>query len=252
MSFKIENVVQYHYEKFPPQSIDYTLFTSELLVATEALSRFDQMLKNLHNNEIILAPLRNQEALLSSRMEGTINTMDEIMEFEAMHPFQDGSGRIARMLIRLNLWKSGLLSQPHFYISGNFEQYKEEYMQTMRNVSTNGDWNTWIQFFLVAVKHQAEKNLEIAEQIRELYENTKTEFSDLLSSKWNLGILDYIFTYPVFRNNKLVKQTGISNATALGMVKKLVEKNYLKVREEASGRRAGLYSFEPLMQLVRV
>jgi len=371
MDSEIKNAAQYHYDKFPPQVTDYTPFINELLAATEAISRFDQMLKNLHNNEILLAPLRNQEALLSSRMEGTISTMDEILEFEAnhsdilstetrsdvieillyqrtlknaqgaiedgyvfssgfikqihqqllsagrgakktpgqfkteqnyladrykkeilfvpirpeklqegidnlmeflkestlpdliktalmhlefeaLHPFQDGNGRIGRMLITLNLWISGLISQPHFYISGYFEEHKEEYIQTMRNVSAKGEWNSWIKFFLVAVKHQAERNLEVAEQIRGLYEKTKTEFSDLLSSKWNIEILDYIFTYPVFRNNKLVKQTGIPNATAVGMVKKLVENNYLKIREEASGRRAGLYSFEPLMELVRV
>lgn len=174
------------------------------------------------------------------------------LEFEALHPFQDGNGRIGRMLITLNLWKSDLLSQPHFYISRFFEAHKEEYIMKMRNVSAERDWSDWIKFFLIAVKQQADKNLEIAEQIRQLYENTKTEFSDLLSSKWNMEILDYIFTYPVFRNNKLVKNTGIPNATALSIVKKLVEYDYLRVREEASGRRAALYSFEPLMQLVRV
>lgn len=371
MELDISEAVQYHYDKFPPSSIDYQSFIDDILAATEAIARFDQMLKNLHNNEILLAPLRNQEALLSSRMEGTISTMDEILEFEAdsegeqgpevrsdvietilyqrtlknaqeavedgytfsvsfirqmhqqllsagrgakktpgkfkteqnyladrfkrkilfvpirpenleenlqnliqfinesalpeliktalmhvefeaLHPFQDGNGRIGRMLITLNLWKASLLSQPHFYISGYFEEHKDEYIETMRNVSAQGDWNTWIQFFLIAVKIQAEKNLEIAEEIRQLYENTKTEFSELLSSKWNLEILDYIFTYPVFRNNKLQKETGIPGATAQSMVKKLVENNYLKVREEASGRRAGLYSFEPLMRLVRV
>lgn len=371
MNFDLTNAIEYHYGKFPPKSVDYNLFIHELLEATESVSRFDQMLKGLHNNEILLAPLRNQEALLSSRLEGTISTMDEILEyeadnediqdarerkdvietilyqrslksaqgaiedgypftvgfirqmhqqllsagrgatkspgqfkkeqnyladqlnrkilfipirpenliegmenllhfinqnslppliktalmhveFEALHPFQDGNGRIGRMLIPLMLWKSGLLSQPHFYISGYFEENKEGYKQTLRNVSARGEWNAWIKFFLIAVKHQAESNLETAEQIKYLYEKTKTEFSELLSSKWNLEILDYIFTYPVFRNNKLVKKTGIPGATARSIVNTLIENNYLKVKQEAAGRRAGLYSFEPLMQLVRV
>ena len=56
---------------------------SSLLKATDALARYDQMLKNMHNSEILLAPLRNQEAVISSRMEGTISTMDEIMQYEA-------------------------------------------------------------------------------------------------------------------------------------------------------------------------
>lgn len=371
MDSEIKNAAQYHYDKFPPQVTDYTPFINELLAATEAISRFDQMLKNLHNNEILLAPLRNQEALLSSRMEGTISTMDEILEFEAnhsdilstetrsdvieiilyqrtlknaqgaiedgyvfssgfikqihqqllsagrgakktpgqfkteqnyladrykkeilfvpirpeklqegidnlmeflkestlpdliktalmhlefeaLHPFQDGNGRIGRMLITLNLWISGLISQPHFYISGYFEEHKEEYIEQMRNVSRTNDWNPWIKFFLTAVEQQAIKNLEIAEQIRDLYEKTKIEFSESLSSKWNREVLDFIFTYPVFRNNKLISTTKIPGATAGHMIRKLIDSGYLKVREEAAGSRAAMYSFEPLMELVRV
>lgn len=61
------------------------------------------------------------------------------LEFEALHPFRDGDGRIGRMLITLNLCKSKLLSQPHFYISRFFAEHKEEYIMTMRNVSEEGD-----------------------------------------------------------------------------------------------------------------
>lgn len=371
MEYNLKQAVNYHYEAFPPKNIDYSFFIEELVSATSALARFDQMLKNLHNTEILLAPLRNQEALISSRIEGTISTMDEILqyeadhdiedtisgkgdvietilyqralknaqsalesgydfsisfikqmhqqllylgrgankspgefkkeqnyladrlrkeiqfipirpesldqgleelfmflessklppviktavmhlEFEALHPFQDGNGRIGRMLITLNLWREKILSQPHFYISGYFEQNKDQYIEQMRNVSKTGDWNQWIRFFLKAIEIQAIRNLEIAESIKELYETTKTEFSELLSSKWNIEILDFIFTYPVFRNNKFVSTTKIPNATAVVMIRKLVENGYLVVKEESSGRRAAMYSFEPLLKLVRV
>src|SRR5690554_5684287 len=83
MNRNIESAVQYHYGKFPPKNIDYTQFIQQLLLATDALARFDQMLKNLHNNEILLAPLRNQEAVISSRIEGTISTMDQILQYQA-------------------------------------------------------------------------------------------------------------------------------------------------------------------------
>lgn len=371
MEYNINNAVGYHYDHFPPTQIDYNAFIMDLVKATDALARFDQMLKNLHNTEILLAPLRNQEAVISSRIEGTISTMDEILqyeadndgtdnpntkldiietilyqrtlknaqnalesgynfslsfikqmhqqllylgrgankspgefkkeqnyladrmkkeiqfipvspekldegleklfayietcdlppliktaimhlEFEALHPFQDGNGRIGRMLITLNLWKDNVLSQPHFYISGYFEEHKDEYIEQMRNVSKTNDWNQWIKFFLIAVENQAVRNLEIAESIRNLYEATKSEFSELLASKWNMEIVDFIFTYPVFRNNKFVSNTKIPNATAVLIIRKLVENGYLVLREEASGRRAAMYSFEPLMRLVRV
>jgi hypothetical protein len=62
---------------------DYRRFIEPLVRATDALARYDQMLKSMHNSEILLAPLRNQEAVISSRMEGTVSTMDEILKYEA-------------------------------------------------------------------------------------------------------------------------------------------------------------------------
>ncbi len=371
MDFNLENAVRYHYDQFPPDNINYEFFIQELISATETLARFDQMIKSLHNSELLLAPLRSQEAVLSSRIEGTISTIDEILqyeadsdgdlpentradvvetilyqralknaqfaledgynfslsfirqmhqqllffgrgaakspgefkkeqnfladraakkiqfipispeklndglnelinyiennnspaliktalahvEFEALHPFKDGNGRIGRMIITLLLWKFGVLSQPHFYISGYFEEHKDEYIEAMRNVSQNNDWNGWIKFFLTAVTQQATRNLETSERIRSLYEEMKTVFTDLLSSKWSVVILDFIFTNPVFRNNKFVKTTQIPAATVTGIIKKLTDRGYLVQKEVAAGRRPALYSFEPLIRLVRV
>ncbi len=79
MELNLENAVNYHYDKFPPLNLDYAKFITELINATDAIARYDQMLKNIHNSEILLAPLRNQEAVISSRMEGTVSTMDEIL-----------------------------------------------------------------------------------------------------------------------------------------------------------------------------
>ena len=83
MELNLEKAVRYHDGKFPPSSMDYGRFIGSLVKATDALARYDQMLKNMHNNEILLAPLRNQEAVISSRMEGTVSTMDEILKYEA-------------------------------------------------------------------------------------------------------------------------------------------------------------------------
>lgn len=368
-----EKAVQYHYDRFPPSSLDYNQIVNPLIKATDALARYDQMLKNMHNSEILLAPLRNQEAVISSRMEGTISTMDEILkfeadsendtedaknvrseifetilyqrallnaqkamvdgyplsqhlvktihqqllsfgrgaqkspgkykveqnfladkikqqilfipvspeklndgleklfdyiqhssdpilvktalmhlEFEALHPFQDGNGRIGRMLITLLLWSTKTISQPHFYISGYMEENKDEYIETMRNVSENNDWEKWCVFFLNAVEKQAIKNLEIAESIKNLYEEMKHIFSDTLSSKWSVNALDYIFTNPIFRNNRFTSKSGIPGPTAARFTRMLLEKELIRTLEEASGRRPALYAFEPLLKLVRV
>ena len=367
------NSVQYHYEQFPPKNLDYGKIVNSLLKATDALARYDQMLKNMHNSEILLAPLRNQEAVISSRMEGTISTMDEILkfeadsenyseeankvrsevfetilyqrallnaqramkegyplsqhliktlhqqllsfgrgaqkspgkykveqnyladkikqkvlftpispeklndglenlfayinessdpiliktalmhlEFEALHPFQDGNGRIGRMLITLLLWSSGAISEPHFYVSGYMEKNKDEYIDTMREVSKNNNWESWCIFFLNAIEKQAIKNLEIAESIKSLYEEMKPIFSDTLSSKWSVNALDYIFTNPIFRNNRFTSKSGIPGPTAARFTRILLDKELLRTLEESSGRRPALYAFEPLLKLVRV
>ena len=367
------NSVNYHYEQFPPKNLDYVRIVNSLIKATDALARYDQMLKNMHNSEILLAPLRNQEAVISSRMEGTISTMDEILkfeadsendseeankvrsevyetilyqralfnaqnamkdgyplsqhliktlhqqllsfgrgaqkspgkykteqnyladkikqkvlftpispeklndgleslfiyinessdpiliktalmhlEFEALHPFQDGNGRIGRMLITLLLWSTGTISEPHFYISGYLEEHKDEYIDTMREVSKNNNWDSWCIFFLNAIEKQAIKNLEIAEKIKSLYEEMKPIFSDTLSSKWSVNALDYIFTNPIFRNNRFTSKSGIPGPSAARFTRILLEKELIRTIEESSGRRPALYAFEPLLKLVRV
>ncbi|MFT6179990.1 MAG: hypothetical protein ACJAQT_003515 [Akkermansiaceae bacterium] len=79
----LKGAVSYHSGQFPPDQLDYSALMEPLLKATDSLARYDQMLKGMHNSEILLAPLRNQEAVISSRMEGTISTMDEILQYQA-------------------------------------------------------------------------------------------------------------------------------------------------------------------------
>lgn len=174
------------------------------------------------------------------------------LEFEALHPFQDGNGRIGRMLITLLIWSSGAISEPHFYISGYMEENKDEYIETMREVSKDHNWESWCIFFLNAIEKQSIKNLEIAEKIKNLYEEMKPIFSDTLSSKWSVKALDYIFTNPIFRNNRFTSKSGIPGPTAARFTRILLEKELLKTLEESSGRRPALYAFEPLLKLVRV
>lgn len=174
------------------------------------------------------------------------------LEFEALHPFQDGNGRIGRMLITLILWQNQTISEPHFYISGYFEEHKNRYVDLMRQVSQTGDWNEWIIFFLQAVESQSMRNLHISENIRQLYEEMKQVFSQVLASKHALTVLNFIFTYPVFRNSSLAEKTDLPPATANRLSKALHEKGLLTVTEESSGKKSTRYSFEHLMNLVRV
>jgi len=371
-SFDFSQAVSYHAGAFPPVTVDYAQVMEPLLRATDSLARFDQMLKAMHNSEILLAPLRNQEAVISSRMEGTISTMDEILqyqaehaeaetstevrsevietilyrralnaaqkqlqdgyplsaslvksmhrqllslgrgankspgqfkqeqnfigdkgsriirfipispeqlpggiealftfigtgaqppllrtalahlEFEALHPFEDGNGRVGRILVTLMLWKSGLISAPHFYISRYFEEHKEDYIHLMRETSRTCTWEPWCAFFLTAVEQQAQHNLQVAESIRSLYEEMKSRFASTLSSKWAVRALDYIFANPIFRNSSFTRDSGIPAATAARFTRVLQEEGLLQVVRAAAGQRPATYRFEPLMERVRV
>jgi len=173
------------------------------------------------------------------------------LEFEALHPFKDGNGRIGRMLITLMLWKYQAISAPHFYISGYFDERKDEYIDRMREVSAHQRWTEWISFFLEAVEQQAMKNLAQAEAIRQLYEEMKGTFRNLLSSQWSTAALDFVFSRPVFRNNVFTGNSGIPSQTAHRFARILAENGLIETLEPASGRRPALYSFEPLLDLVR-
>src|SRR5690625_153038 len=193
-------------------------------------------------------------------MGGTVSTMDEILKYEANHQNGDLTENVRSEVIETILYQRSLklaqqaktISEPHFYISAYFEENKDRYIDTMRQVSVTGDWNEWCLFFLEAVESQAISNLTIAENIRTLYEDKKKIFTEILSSKWAVTALDFVFTNPVFRNNKFTSQSGIPPATAARFTRAMIENNILLTLEEAAGRKPALYSFEPLLKLVRV
>jgi Fic family protein len=155
------------------------------------------------------------------------------------------------MIIPLMLWRAGAISEPHFYVSEYFERNKDEYIDRMREVSASGAWEDWILFFLAGLETQAKQSLVKAEQIRLLYEEMKERFRDVLSSRWTITALDFIFTRPVFRNNVFTSKSGIPAPTAHKFAKSLSDAGLLRTVAAAAGRRPALYAFEPLLSLVR-
>jgi Fic family protein len=174
------------------------------------------------------------------------------VEFEALHPFEDGNGRIGRMLITLMLWKTGVLSKPHFFVSGYFEDHKDEYIDRMREVSASRDWTGWIVFFLTAICDQANANSATADAIERLYVEMRTQFRAVLKSQYHMEVLDFVFGSPVFYADRFVLRVDIPPTTARAQLRKLVEVGLLRTVEPASGRRAALYAFDPLLDLLKV
>jgi Fic family protein len=374
LDYDFSEAVTYHYGRFPPNNVDYAKLIGTLSSARDEVARYDTKLERLHDKELMLAPLRNAEAVVSSRMEGTIATLDEILriqaddddddggeqsyrqealevfsytravrhaqnlmtgenglpicsrlikqahskllfmgrgadktpgdfkteqnyvvdrrnrkilfipmnanelnvgvseleryvndlsiepliqtaiahaEFEALHPFKDGNGRIGRMLVPLNLWSRKVIHAPHFYVSPAIEERREEYIDRLRAVSETAAWTEWVTFFLEIVQRQAQLNMEITDKITSLYGEMKDRFTQTLRSRWATNALDYIFAKPVFRNAAFTSAAGIPSQTAHRMAKQLVDDGLLTIIEPASGRRAALLAFMPLLEVVR-
>jgi len=173
------------------------------------------------------------------------------VEFEALHPFNDGNGRIGRLLITLLLWKYGLIHKPHFYVSAFLEEHKEEYLSRMRAVSRDGDWTGWVAFFLRAIASQSDGNLTIARRITTLYDEMKGRFREISGSKWHIAAQDYVFENPVFKNHQLIKRSGMPKHVATRITRLLHEGGLLTELRPARGRRGALFMFEPLMRIVR-
>ena len=372
--YDLSNAVSYHVGAFPPEAFDYEALLGPLEEAAASLARYDAKMANMVNSELFLAPLRRQDAVSSSRMEGTISTIEELyrleaeedagasdpyrearnddietylysralrnaqqalaegaplsehlvrtahqqllffgrgarkrpgsykteqnyigddrrakiyyvpiapeqlapamsgllsfvnestmrpliktalthVEFEALHPFEDGNGRIGRMLITLMLWKLGIICQPNFFVSGYFETHKDEYIERMRAVSAVGDWTGWVVFFLKAMHAQASVNIETADKIFALHSEMRERFREALNSQFHDQALDFVFASPVFRNDRFVDRSGIPASSARSLSRRLSESGLLRTIEPSAGRRAALYAFDPLLEILRV
>lgn len=373
-SYDLTKAAHYHTGKFPPRQLDYEQIAPALVNASASLARYDAKMASMVNSSLLLAPLQRQDAISSSRMEGTFSTMEDLyrleaeetadgadphteardddietylysralrlaraalaagsplseyliksahqtllafgrgakkrsgaykieqnyigdertgtvyyvpispeqlppametlvaymgndqvlallrtaiahVEFEALHPFDDGNGRIGRMLITLMLWRLGILTEPNFFVSGYFEANKGEYIARMRAVSEDGDWTGWVVFFLHALHEQACVNIDTANRILVLYGEMREQFRIVLNSQFHDQALDFVFGNPVFKNDRFVERSGIPAASARALSRRLVEAGLVRTLQPSSGRRAALYAFDPLLTLLKI
>jgi len=360
--------IQYK-QKFPPQALKLESVVALIGKANASLSRYDGLLESLVNPQVLLSPLVMKEAELSSRIEGTIATANEVYQqqageqfepeksadikeilnyrstlrtagqtqaanpfslyllrqmhqnlmqgvrgadknpgkfretqnwigprgctieqatyvppspivlqellekfiefvnsdddsmdpivqaaiihaqFELIHPFDDGNGRIGRILIPLFLVRKGSIVSPSLYISGYLEANRDTYYQLLENISAEGDWLSWIKFFLTAVVAQSESNLILVRKINELYDQKKREISDLLHSDQGIYLLDMLFDTPVFRANELHKRLKIQRQRAAQYIRTLKDAGIITEIRPSRGRRPALLSFDDLWKI---
>ena len=332
---------QYTPNNLPIKNLDWGLFVYLIGKANAAIARFDGLLQTIPNPSVLLSPLTTNEAVLSSRIEGTQATLKEVFEFEAnpqkdgqkyeeikevinyrkalketvddiekfslslrvirkaheillqgargenkdpgnfrklqvfigragvtidqatyippsaekidglmtnlekyihgkekdllvqlaivhaqfemIHPFSDGNGRVGRMIMPLFLYFKKVISYPSFYLSEYLESHRIEYYKNLLAVSENGDWNSWIKFFLEAIIEQSKENITKAKKIIDLYEYKKQRISELTKSKFGIKILDALFIKPIFQSGDFVKISKIPRESAF---------RYLRILEE--------------------
>lgn len=355
-------------EKLPLENLDYKSLISLVGEANAAIARYDGLLQAVVNPEILLSPLITREAVLSSKIEGTQATVDEVLQheagmfirdenkkqdiqeitnyrstlilaekeledkpitlfiirqmhselmtsvrgenkdpgkfreiqnwigkpgspieeaiyvppeppimqehlqilenyiqesdldvliqsaivhaqFELIHPFLDGNGRIGRLLIPLFLYYKKRLKRPMFYLSEYLEINREIYYAKLNGISTEGKWNEWIDFYLEALKEQGKRNAKRVQSILYLYSDLRIKIRDLIRSEYTNDIVDSLFDKPFFRSSDIQKRTNIPKQTLMPILKKLINENIIVTIREAKGRSPAVLKFPQLLKI---
>ena len=170
-------------------------------------------------------------------------------EFEAIHPFRDGNGRIGRLVIPLFLYAHGLLSRPNFYLSEYLETNRAEYYDRLLAVSRDNDWTGWVAFFLKGIIAQADANTRKAQAILTLHQNRRDWVVEITHSQYAVRALDWIFQRPIFQTPDFIASAQIPPATARKIVRDLRANGLLSELVPASGRAPATFVFSELLNI---
>ena len=171
-------------------------------------------------------------------------------QFETIHPFLDGNGRIGRLLILLYLMEKGLLKKPVIYVSYFMKKNQVEYYDRISEVRRTGNYEQWINFFLEAVSAAAEDAVESIRALSDLHEKNVALLPRSVRSKDNLRLVfDYIEQYPIIDIKRTAQALQISYNTVSGAVSKLLDLGIL--RETTNASRNRVFAYEAYLQILR-
>ena len=157
-------------------------------------------------------------------------------QFEAIHPFLDGNGRVGRLLILLFLLERRILPEPLLYLSAFFEATRPEYYDRLRGVTERGDWETWIVYFLTGVARQSEDALSRAERINSLLDRWRRAMAGS-SSATPLIVVDLLGENPYWTLTGVAQRLGVAYTTAQRAVQRLEEAGILTPLTDAKRNR---------------
>lgn len=170
-------------------------------------------------------------------------------QFEIIHPFCDGNGRLGRMLLPLFFFSKGVLPAPMFYLSRYLERFETEYKNALLGITATGDWTSWVRFFARAVAAQAEENLAISEKIQTYYRDTKKRILENTRSQHAISLWDAIVATPVFRISSLKLLKAPSRIALMQLVAQFEKMGIIHRIEAAAGRKGALYVCAPLVNI---
>ncbi len=148
-------------------------------------------------------------------------------QFETIHPFGDGNGRVGRILIPLYLYAKNQIPTPFFFISEALERDKHKYYKLLMDAREPRRWNEWIKFFLETVSKQCRKHNDVFNQINNLYDRTEQKVCELIKSSSAVKIVNALFRYPIIDSRKMHDETGVALATINRYMNILVNNNIL-------------------------
>lgn len=205
-------------------------------------------LKNDRTGEVIYVPPQDRNEIIAamSSLEAFIND-DEIChldplikmalihhQFESIHPFADGNGRIGRILNVLYLTRTGLLDIPILYLSRHINRHKAEYYKLLQAVREEGDWEAWVLYMLEAVEKTSRTTLALVEGIRKQMADVKQRMRTHLPKLYSQDLLNNLFRHPYTRIQFVRDDLGVTRQTAADYLEQLVEKGFLE--KHKSGR----------------
>jgi Fic family protein len=171
-------------------------------------------------------------------------------QFETIHPFFNGNGRVGRMLITLFLTREGALRRPLLYLSHHFKQRRDEYTGRLQAVRDQGDWEGWLTFFLEGVSQVSNQAAATAYQIAQLRESHRREIPKLMGGRAGkaLMLLEHLFAKPIVSIREVRRVTGSSFPTANSLVGGLESLGIL--REVTGQRHYRRYAYKPYLDIL--
>jgi Fic family protein len=213
------------------------------------------------NDATFIPPVHNSLAELMSDLEKFAHNEEYYFpdllkialihyQFETIHPFLDGNGRVGRLLITLYLVDKTILKKPILYLSDFFERNRQLYYDNLMNVRTKDDLKQWFKFFLVGIIETAKSGIETFDAVLKLKKETEDKIQKTASrSNHLLNIMEFLYQKPTINASKIVDITGVSQATAYKILEELI---IMKILKEITGSKRGkVYVFDPYIQLFK-